>query len=306
MSAIVDAVNSWSNAWLSLMGAILWQSTLLIGLVALIAWLLRRSSPAVRYWLWQIVAIKLLLMPFWTRAVGLPEWLHAAPADDIAAASQWPMPDPALREATPMPIAADSPTGPYEADTARPALATGPSLIGRITWQSWLFLGWLTVVGLLLIRLACQRAALGRLLREARPADRKLASLTGGLPGQLALRRSPSLLLTDARCGPFVCGLLRPVVVIPSALADSLEPGRLRQTLLHELAHVRRRDLLWGWPVEIARIVFFFHPVVYWVGWRLHLERELACDQQAMALSGRGPGDYAHTLFDVAFKGAVL
>ena len=69
--------------------------------------------------------------------------------------------------------------------------------------------------------------------------------------------------------------------------------------ILHELAHVKRRDLAWGWPVEIARIVYFFHPLVYWVAYRLRLERELACDQLAMARSGHPPADYAQTLVQV-------
>ena len=84
-----------------------------------------------------------------------------------------------------------------------------------------------------------------------------------------------------------------------SRLMTSLSPTERRQVILHELAHVKRRDLMWGWPVEIARIVYFFHPLVYWVAYRLRLERELACDQLAMARSGHPPADYAQTLVQV-------
>jgi beta-lactamase regulating signal transducer with metallopeptidase domain len=68
---------------------------------------------------------------------------------------------------------------------------------------------------------------------------------------------------------------------------------------LHELAHLKRRDLLWGWTTEIAQLVYFFHPLVWWVGYRLRLERELAGDQLAMAHSGHPPADYAQTLVQV-------
>ena len=78
-----------------------------------------------------------------------------------------------------------------------------------------------------------------------------------------------------------------------------LDQARRRQVVLHELAHIKRRDLAWGWPVEIARIVYFFHPLVYWVAYQLGLERELACDQLAMARSGHPPADYAQTLVQV-------
>ena len=79
----------------------------------------------------------------------------------------------------------------------------------------------------------------------------------------------------------------------------SLDRAERRQVILHELAHVKRHDLVWGWPVEIARIVYFFHPLVYWVAYQLRLERELACDQLAMARSGHPPADYAQTLVQV-------
>ena len=58
------AFNDWSTAVTALAAAILWQSALLAGLVASVCWLLRRSTPALRYWCWQIVALKLLLMPW--------------------------------------------------------------------------------------------------------------------------------------------------------------------------------------------------------------------------------------------------
>ena len=76
-------LNSLATDWSALMVAVLWQSTILAGIVAVLAWLLRRSSPAVRYWLWQIVAIKILLAPLWTQVVPLP-WLPSEVVDERA------------------------------------------------------------------------------------------------------------------------------------------------------------------------------------------------------------------------------
>ena len=97
--------------------------------------------------------------------------------------------------------------------------------------------------------------------------------------------------MTPADCPLLVCGLRRPVVVLPGRLAGSLDRSQLRQAVLHELAHVKRRDLLWSWPAEIARMFYFFNPIVHWVCYRLRLERELACDQLAMAFGGGTPAD---------------
>jgi beta-lactamase regulating signal transducer with metallopeptidase domain len=92
---------------------------------------------------------------------------------------------------------------------------------------------------------------------------------------------------------------------MPGALATSLSPAQLRQVLLHELAHIRRRDLLWGWIPQAARMLWFAHPVVYWAVYRLRLERELACDQLAMTLSGKTAADYAQTLVDVVAQTSI-
>ena len=112
----------------------------------------------------------------------------------------------------------------------------------------------------------------------------------------MQLARPPDVRLTTLDCSPFVCGILRPKLVLPRELLATFDEGELRQVLAHELAHVKRRDLLWGWLSEIAALVYFFHPVAHWVSYRVRLERELACDQLAMAACGRGPAAYAETL----------
>jgi hypothetical protein len=96
-----------------------------------------------------------------------------------------------------------------------------------------------------------------------------------------------------------VYGLLRPVLVLPQGLMADLDPDHWRAVMLHELGHLKRRDLWWGWLPALARIVYFFHPVAHWVCFRIRLERELACDQLAMTLSGRGAAEYAEILVQV-------
>ena len=159
--------------------------------------------------------------------------------------------------------------------------------------------GWLLVVAAQFAVLAWQCAGLRRLLREAASAPEPLHALVGELAGQLGLRRVPTAVTTDADCSFFACGAWRPVLVLPKNLLATLDGDRLRQVLLHELAHVKRLDLILGWPVEIVARLYFFHPLVHWLAYRIRLERELACDQVAMAASGRSPSDYVQTLIHV-------
>jgi len=315
MLTILQTLNDWADRWSTAVGSILWQSTLLIVLAAVVAWCLRRSSPVVRYWLWQIVAIKLLLMPFWTSYVPLPTWAGSRPV--AQSETSQPMPGPvedsgrlAIRPPSGLTERPNGDTTPYVRSLWEP--------FAIVTWQSWLLLIWFAVVVWQLVRLLNQRFRLARVLQGTVPifasakmglsplsqqqstADNEdLAGLVAELAGQLGLRRVPPVVSVAADCPVFVCGLWQPRLVLPSRLMASLDRPARRQVVLHELAHIKRRDLAWGWPVEIARIVYFFHPLVYWVAYQVRLERELACDQLAMARSGHPPADYAQTLVQV-------
>lgn len=132
--------------------------------------------------------------------------------------------------------------------------------------------------------------------------DSALLGLWDDLADQLKLAQRPTIVPAKFDGSPFVCGVRSPVLVLPRGVADELDLDQFRQVLAHELAHVRRRDLVWGWIAETARMLYFFHPVAHWVSYRVRLERELACDEIAMHLSGFDAGSYAETLVQVASR----
>ena len=279
-----------------MMWAVLWQFALLVAVATLIAVLLRRSSPVVRYWLWQIVVIKLLLMPFWTFAIPLPSWAESRPPEQPAVFQ--PVENQATTWTSPW-IRILSRFGGRTGHGSHAAGAPFWEPLSTISWQAWLLLAWFVVVVWQIVRLMIQRLRLAGLLRRAVPADGEIAELVADLARQIGLRRTPAAVGGQRDCPLFVCGLWRARLVLPSRLMVSLGLAERRQVIMHELGHVKRRDLAWGWLVEIARIVYFFHPLVYWVAYQLRLERELACDQLAMARSGHPPADYAQTLVQV-------
>lgn len=322
MQTFVTTWNAISQNWAERILAVVWQSTVLAVVVALaVALLLRHSSPAVRHWVWQILAIKLLIMPFWSWAIP---WLGPSLSDSPVAESRQVLTgdrdtqgderiesdattnaentdshpeSPAMLPAGDSPGDGTSHLGASKAATRQNTADPRPR--PGVTWQCWLFLAWGAIVLAQVFRLLVQRRRLSRLLNDAAPADAGLANLVAATSERLGVPRVPATLIASSDFSPFVCGIGQPKLILPVGLQEKLTPAELDQVLLHELAHIRRRDLVWSWIGEIARIVYFFHPVAHWINYQVRLERELACDQLAMAVSGHGPNEYAATLVQV-------
>jgi beta-lactamase regulating signal transducer with metallopeptidase domain len=161
--------------------------------------------------------------------------------------------------------------------------------------SAWLLLAavWLGGAAVVLGRALVAQHRVTRAARRARPAPAHAQALLASFA-----RRPPRLVLGDPSIGPHVVGILRPVIVIPPALLD--EPNVLCAALLHELAHVRRRDALARIVQLVAGAVFFFWPVVRLASRRLDVAREAACDAWALEASEVPRPAYARLLVRMA------
>src|SRR5262245_37560674 len=136
MSPLLETLNAVAAGWSERIWAVLWQSTILVIVVALVAAIvLRRSPPAVRSWVWQILAIKILLMPFWSYAIPLPQFLVPAREEAVldvppAAPSEKMQDEPADVPAADSPAVAAAPSVKKVAEI--PSSLRVPS-----TWQAW-------------------------------------------------------------------------------------------------------------------------------------------------------------------------
>jgi GWxTD domain-containing protein len=97
---------------------------------------------------------------------------------------------------------------------------------------------------------------------------------------------------------PTVIGWLRPIVLLPIDTFTSLPAGYTWALLAHEIAHIRRHDYLANILQSIAEAVLFYHPAVWWISAQIRAERELCCDDLAVAASG-DPFTYAHALMEL-------
>ncbi|HTU90752.1 MAG TPA: M56 family metallopeptidase [Gemmataceae bacterium] len=157
---------------------------------------------------------------------------------------------------------------------------------------------WAVAVMFLLIRRLCGWLFLRRLRRESVEAAGAMADLFAACRLELRVRSAVRLAMHPQVRSPILLGGWRLRIIVPpdwpQRSVDSQRAG-----LLHELAHVRRRDHLLSPLLEIVRIAFFFHPLVRWLLTRLEHERELLCDEMVVRL-GIDRRDYARLLLEFA------
>lgn len=160
---------------------------------------------------------------------------------------------------------------------------------------AWLVLAvaWLVGAAIVLGRALIAQLRVASAARRATPAPAHARALLAAFT-----RRPPRLVVGHTAIGPHVVGLVRPIIVIPPALLD--DHTVLCAALLHELAHVRRRDALARVVQLVAGAVFFFWPVVRLVNRRLDLSREAACDAWALEISEVPRPAYARLLVRMA------
>ncbi len=245
----------------------LWQSTLFALAAGMLTLACRQNRAKVRYWLWLSASIKFLL-PF-ALLIGLGGRLGWGPvaqriaSPDVSIAVE----RLALPFAEPLPIASAAPAVPAPVSWTRFAIPA-------------VWLAGLVAIALIRLRLWLRiRAA----VRASTPLD---------IPAAVEVRSAPGLL------EPGVVGLLRPVLLLPEGIADRLTPSQLEAVLAHELCHVRRRDNLFASVHMLVEALFWFHPLVWWIGTRLVEERERACDEGVLTL-GNEPRVYADAILSV-------
>ncbi len=97
---------------------------------------------------------------------------------------------------------------------------------------------------------------------------------------------------------PGVFGLFRPVLLLPEGIFEQLTPEQWKSVVAHELCHVRHRDNLIGVVQMFIEALFWFHPLVWWIGKRICHERERGCGEEVLQM-GSDPRIYAQGILKV-------
>ena len=199
---------------------------------------------------------------------------------------------------------AQAPTNTIESATtiaspAAPAASTLTSLI--TTLQPWIASLWLVGVLLLSIRLSASVITIRRLRAHRVEPSQQVSRLVRRLAAALGLANPPILQGCPILDEPAATGILRPVILIPASWLTRMPIEMLEAIIAHELSHIRRFDLWVNLIQRIVETIFFFHPATWWLSSRIRIEREICCDELAVAVT-REKLTYVHTLEYVARK----
>ena len=107
------------------------------------------------------------------------------------------------------------------------------------------------------------------LRRRSDPEDGPIAATVATLAARIGVGRSVSVRISMMTDSPATLGFLRPVILLPPAVALGVTPQQLEALLAHELAHIRRHDYLVNVLQMLAETLFFYHPAVWWVSRRI-------------------------------------
>ena len=179
-----------------------------------------------------------------------------------------------------------------------PAIPNGDGAGSALSWMAIVYT--IGAFGMTLW-LAVGQWTVNRLVRRSVPAPLELCSSWRDLQSAVATSSRTSrglnarLLISQDVSLPVAVGLLRPAVVLPSWLAESMTPEQLRPILAHELAHIRRQDATLRWVAALFQIVFYYQPCYWWLRRELRLCQEFLADADATACA-RSATEYAEQL----------
>jgi bla regulator protein blaR1 len=252
------------------MGNHLWQSTLFLVIAGLLTLTLRKNQARARYGLWLAASVKFLI----------PFSLLVTLGSHLAMPRVLPAAEPGLF------LTVGQVSQPFTQPTAQMAshpdhpgtFARLAHLVPGILLVGWLS-GFLAVLGFWWVRWRrASKGIRGALhLHEGREVQmlRRLERVAG-------VRRPIDIFLFRSSLEPGIVGCTSPVLILPDGLTKRLDDAHLEAILAHEVWHVRRRDNLAAAVHMVVEALFWFHPLVWWVGGRLVDERERACDEKVL------------------------
>ncbi len=277
-----------------------------IAIVAMFAslacWFLRKAPGNVHASIWTSALLLAWIIPFspWVLPVSVKLSLGEPIVKQVRIVSPGDMAVPSIpnfvprshpsmeRRVTPS-LLQDEINSPRQEVTVN-ALVSRPMSVSWMTWGKMaLLIGWLGGVLYFILRWFHLRNRLIAILRIAREIeDSHVRDIVERTRQLLFLEGPIRLLTTKAAIAPFVMGLRKPILFLPSSVIETWSQREIQAVAGHELGHLLRYDLLVHIVMQLLRAVFWFWPPVWWMQRELHRSQDAACDECAAVVLGSG------------------
>jgi Tol biopolymer transport system component/beta-lactamase regulating signal transducer with metallopeptidase domain len=302
-------LNDIAIAWWQWMGSMLWQVSLLIVIIGILDVLLRRWIwPQVRYALWLLILVKLILPPSWSLPSSLvsqtrPQLeqllLHKIIGTEFYSEM---MKRHLTLSNSPLETTQDNPNNLLTESQEPMATGVIENSKTAVNWQIYAFsiwvLGMLVFVGLILFK--------SRKLHQWHQPPQKNAlppwfeNLLKQTAAQFKLKKLPEVIFSSQTKTPAVYGLFHPVLLLPVNFFENLTQVEAQHVLLHELAHLKRKDLWTNGLCLVVQIIYWFNPLILWVRQQLKHIREMCCDLTVANVIKEDTMVYRQTLLNTA------
>jgi WD40 repeat protein/beta-lactamase regulating signal transducer with metallopeptidase domain len=325
LNLCIELLNRAGDVSWNFAGAMFVQTAALVLVLLAVDLLVRRRARAiVRYWLWLLVLFKLVLPVDLRTPASVAYWLPSGEAThsrfvehDVVAGIIRPPEihgptleaDPNISVSNSIPAAAVATHIRDARQSNVPAqptqIATVPDPVAPLHWHGALLTLWILAVVILLAMVGRRALWVRRITRQATDAPRELEDLLRSCISQMGMKgRKVGLRITDHLGSPAICGLWRPIVLLPRQFPAGLEREQIRMVFVHELVHCRRGDLQVNCCQTLLQILYFYNPAIWFANLMIRRLREQAVDETVLVVLRGQCEQYASTLLDIA--GAAL
>ncbi len=287
------------------------QASIVVALVLVAQWLFRKKlSPRWRYALWSVVLIRLLLpvspesrfsifnLAQATFFAPRTQASEAAIREPVAPASPSFVPLATSASSVPSDEPKSASAHENEKNLTRPSATLSPSdgerdgvrgLAPRSTLRplyAWLSVLWLAGALFLASRIILFPLRLNaQLARHETPTGPAVFEILEQAKRLMRITKVLPIVQSRAVKSPALMGFIRPWLLLPDGMVEGFTPQELRLVFLHELAHLKRRDIAVNWLMTVLQILHWFNPLVWFAFGRMRADRELACDELALSFA---------------------
>ncbi len=300
---MIAQLNDISQIWLQWMGSMFWQVSLLIIIVTALDTLIRKWAwPQLRYALWALVFIKLIIPPAWEMPTSIVSWLQ--PQVEKRVSVQIGISNEDVNSTNALLLHDDVKDAPpvSNQNTISTHNNTKEVIAEAFTWKTWFLFGWISGMILFIFLLTRKSRHFRNWRREQSLVDipewhKELVQKTCK---NLKIKTVPAVIISKDIKSPAVYGIIKQHLILPEGYMEKLSREQAEHVLIHELFHLKRGDLLVHWFCIALQIVYWFNPLLIWARRKMRYICEICCDLSVANVLREKTSAYRETLLHSA------